>query len=401
MIYPTIPHNEEKRIKALKSYQILDTLPEDDYDSITRIAAFICKTPIALINLIDSNWTFLKSTHGATLKDAPRDLSFCSYTINTPDELMIVKDSRKDPRFADHPYVTGQPYVIFYAGMPLVNAEGLALGAICVIDNKPGDLNEEQQAALKSLSHQVMQLMELRKKNNQLQEYQKKLEQHATDMESFAYMASHDLKDPLRMISIYLQKLQKNHGEVLNDTAKGYVDFSITASKKMTLLINDLLKYAALDKDDMKVEEINVSLLIKDILSYHAAIFEEAKVLIEYENLPNIQGSKTMLKIILQNLMMNAVKFRKPEVPLTINISVTETAMHWLFKIADNGIGIDAAAYKEIFKPFKSLHPQSVYKGSGLGLATCKKIIEQKGGNIWVKSETGKGSTFYFEIIKP
>lgn len=400
MISPPIPNNEEDRIKALKSYNILDTLPEEDYNNITSLAATICKKPMAFISLIDSNRQFFKSVFGMNNSEAKRDVSFCGHSINNPDTLMVVHDTRTDLRFVDNPYVTGDPHIIFYAGMPLVNADGFALGSICVIDNKPGELTEEQQTALKSLAHQVIQLMELRKKNRQLNEYQNKLELYATDMESFAYMASHDLKDPLRMVSIFLQKLRKNHSEMLDDTAKGYVDFSINASTKMTSLVNDLLKYAALDKDDMVKEDINVNELISEIISYHSALFDEAKAVIKYDALPHIKGSKTVLKIVLQNLIMNAVKFRKTDEPFRIDISIEEKELIWLFKISDNGIGINTVDFEEIFKPFKSLHPQTLYKGSGLGLAACKKIIEQHGGKIWVESVLGKGSTFYFDIIK-
>ena len=297
---PLIPKNEEGRINALNRYDILDTLPEEDYDNLTRIAALICDTPVALINLIDSERSFLKSAKGADIFESPREYSFCAHAINNPSELMVVNDSREDDRFADNPFVTGDPHVIFYAGMPLVTDDGYALGSICVMDFKPGELNEAQQNALKSLSHQVMQLMELRMKNRQLQAYQNKLELYASDMESFAQMASHDLKDPLRMISLFLQKLKNNYSEVLDGKAKEYVDFSINASKKMTLLVNDLLNYAALDKDAMVKEEVNVNELIDEIISYHAVIFEEAKAQVNYKALPNINGSKTELKIVLQ-----------------------------------------------------------------------------------------------------
>ncbi len=397
---PLIPKNEEERINALKSYGILDTLPEEDYDNLTRIAALICDTPVALINMIDSERSFLKSAKGTNIFESPREYSFCAHAINNPSELMVVNDSREDDRFADNPLVTGDPHIIFYAGMPLVTDDGYALGSICVMDYKPGELNEAQQNALKSLSHQVMQLMELRMKNRQLQAYQNKLELYASGMESFAQMASHDLKDPLRMISLFLQKLKNNYSEVLDGKAKEYVDFSINASKKMTLLVNDLLNYAALDKDTMVKEEINVNELIDEIISYHAVIFEEAKAQVIYKALPNIKGYKTALKIVLQNLLMNAVKFRRMDTPFVVEITVEEEPNIWLFKVKDNGMGIEGGDYEKIFKPFKSLHTQADYKGSGLGLAACKKIIEQHGGKIWVESKVQEGSTFYFEIIK-
>ena len=400
MNYPAIPLNEEQRLNALKSYQILDTLLEDDYDSITRLAALICNTPIAFINIIDSDRSFLKSTLGVPNADSPRDYSFCAHALNNPGQLMIIHDLRKDERFADNPYVINKPNIIFYAGMPLVTSEGLPLGTLCVADIEPNDLNEEQQLALISLSKQVMHLMELRKKNRLLQEYQKKLELYSVEMESFAFIASHDLKDPLRMISLFLQKLKKNHGQLFDNNANEYVDFSISASIKMTDLINDLLDYAKLDKEHMQVDEINVNDLITEVISYHSPFFRDANAVVEFNNLPHVKGVRTMLKIVLQNLLMNAVKFRKTEEQLKVIVSVTENNFHWLFKISDNGIGIEESYFAEIFKPFKSLNPQKEFKGSGLGLAACRKIIERHGGKIWVKSEFKKGSDFYFEIIK-
>ena len=400
MNYPAIPQNEEQRLNALKSYRILDTLPEDDYDSITRLAALICNMPIAFINIIDNDRSFLKSTLGVPIADSPRHYSFCAHALNNPGQLMIIHDVRKDERFADNPLVINKPHIIFYAGMPLVTSEGLPLGTLCVADNNPNNLNEEQQFALISLSRQVMHLIELRKKNILLQEYQKKLELHSTEMENFAFMASHDLKDPLRMISLFLQKLKKNHGQLLDNSANEFVDFSITAPVKMTALINDLLDYAKLDKEHMQADEINVNDLITEVISYHSAFFNDANAVIQFNNLPHVKGVRTMLKIVLQNLLMNAVKFRKTEEQVKVTVSITENKFNWLFKIADNGIGIEASYFDEIFKPFRSFNSQKEFKGSGLGLAACRKIIERHGGKIWVESEFKKGSNFYFEIVK-
>ena len=400
MKYPQIPANEAERINALENLQIIDTLPEEEYDNITKIAALICNTPIALITFVGSEKQFFKSSVGTKLTSTLRDFAFCAHALNNPDEILIVNDARKDDRFVGNPLVTENPNIVFYAGMPLVTSQGLALGTICAIDHKPGLLNEDQKNALKSLSQQVIKLLELRKNNLQLQQYQNQLEQYANDMESFAYMASHDLKDPLRMISLFMQKLQKNYGNLLDEKAKDYIEFSIKASEKMTVLVNDLLKYAALDKDNMGAEETNVAELVKEIISYHSAVFEEVAAVIDYDTLKTIKSSRTALKIIFQNLLMNAVKFRKANEALKIKISMEEKPLFWLFTISDNGIGIDSNNFEEIFKPFKSLHPQNIYKGSGLGLAACKKVVEKHGGKMWVQSEVGVGTAFYFEINK-
>ena len=198
------------------------------------------------------------------------------------------------------------------------------------------------------------------------------------------------------MINIFTQKLSKNYAEVLDDKANEYLSFCTSASKKMTTLVNDLLKYAALDKDDLVVEEIKLEDLVQEIISTNKPLFKEAEATVICNQSSTIKGYKTALKIILQNLFINAIKFKKDNNALVLNISVDESSGRQLFKIEDNGIGIEAKSFKEIFKPFKSLHPRQLYTGSGMGLAACKKIVEQHGGNIWVESELGKGSIFYF-----
>lgn len=140
-----LPLNEEERLKVLNTYDVLDTLPEEDYDGITAIAASICNTPIALVSIIDKNRQWFKSHHGLAAKETPREFSFCAHGILNPDELFIINDATKDARFVDNPLTTGDPHVIFYAGAPLNSSEGFPLGTLCVIDNKPNTLNEKQQ----------------------------------------------------------------------------------------------------------------------------------------------------------------------------------------------------------------------------------------------------------------
>ena len=160
---PDIPKNEEKRLQSLRSYDILDTLPEDEFDDLTKIASEICDTPIALISLVDKDRQWFKSKIGIDDDELSRDTSFCGHAINEPDQIFEIVDSRKDARFKDNPIVTDSPHVIFYAGVPLTNSKGYALGTLCVIDHKPGKLSSQQRVALKALGRQVVRQMELKK----------------------------------------------------------------------------------------------------------------------------------------------------------------------------------------------------------------------------------------------
>lgn len=165
-----IPENEPERLKALAKYQILDTLPEDVYDDITRIASEITGTPIALLNLIDENRLWTKSRTGIELTESARDSSFCAFAILDPNEIMVVEDTRYDDRFHDNPLVTDEPHILFYAGVPIVDNGGYALGTLCIMDNRPRDLPENKLLALKALAKLVNAHFELRKTKLQLEQ---------------------------------------------------------------------------------------------------------------------------------------------------------------------------------------------------------------------------------------
>lgn len=169
MIKPEIPANEEARQEELRSYSILDTLPEKEYDEITALASQICGTPISLISLLDDTRQWFKSHHGIEVSEAPKELAFCAHAINDQVNPLIVPDSRMDERFHDNPFVINDPNVIFYAGIPLVTPNGFPIGTLCVIDKIPKQLDESQVKALVMLSNQLMKLLELRKDKAELE----------------------------------------------------------------------------------------------------------------------------------------------------------------------------------------------------------------------------------------
>ena len=170
-----VPVDELARLEALTGYNLLDTLPEDTYDDITQLASEICRTPIALISLVDENRQWFKSKQRLPEDETLRDYSFCAHAILNPSEIFIVPDAREDERFSDNPLTTGQPKVVFYAGVPLVNPEGYPLGTLCVIDNRPRTLTENQLLSLQALSRLVNAHFELRKIRKELETTQARL----------------------------------------------------------------------------------------------------------------------------------------------------------------------------------------------------------------------------------
>lgn len=202
------PENEHERLRALHRYNILDTQSEQAYDDITRLAATITQTPIALISLIDENRQWFKSRIGIDLTETPREIAFCAQAISTPEHMLIVQDATQDARFADNPLVTQSPHIRFYAGEPLVTSDNHALGTLCVMDNTPRQLTEEQRQSLAALSRLVVTQLELHRYTAQLQAYQKQLE------EANARLEERSLTDKLTGIANRAGFDQRLHEEI-------------------------------------------------------------------------------------------------------------------------------------------------------------------------------------------
>lgn len=160
---------EQDRLEALRQYGIMDTPPEEEFDNITSLASRICGTPISLITLLDDQRQWFKASVGIDVKETPIEYAFCAHAIRNPSELTVVPDSRKDERFANNPFVTGEPHIVFYAGMPLVDEDGYALGSLCVLDVQEQTLSPFQLTALKQLAKQVVTLLQLKKKTKELE----------------------------------------------------------------------------------------------------------------------------------------------------------------------------------------------------------------------------------------
>lgn len=394
------PSSEDLRLDALQAYSILDTLSDSDYNNLTAIASEICNTPISLISLIDDRRQWFKSHHGLDISETPKEYSFCAHAIQQPAQLFVVPDARKDKRFLENPLVTGDPFIVFYAGVPLVTEEGMPLGTLCVIDKKPRRLTESQKQALEALSHQVMKLLELRKSKYELRKANERLEEKNQMLKSFAEVAAVDIKSPLRNIANSYDTFRKKYSSQLDEAGMQLLSSIKNSAARLSSMVDGILQNAKADYVKRKAKE-NVSLteIQQQIVEvypksddYIIDFFFEAKEL-------NINRG-AVLQILL-NLISNAIRYGD-KVITQVEVGIREDERFYEFFVSDNGPGIDEADHKKIFEAFTVLDHVDRYGeyGVGLGLANVKKLIEQTEGDITVDAELGEGTIFTFSLPK-
>ncbi len=396
---PEYPFNEKQRQAAVEKYQLLDTLPEDNYDDITSIVSYICDVPISLITLLDKERNFLKSHHGVPFSESPREISFCGHAINSDEPITIIKDSRKDERFIDNPLVKDHQ-AIFYAGAPLIDSDGFKLGTLCVYDVKPRELTEKQKEVLVSMAKQVVNLFEQRYQNLKLLQFQDTLKKRNEDLKKFAGIVSHDLKSPLANIISLTELLEDDNKDTLDEESLQYLEYLKTSSYSLKDYIDGILKFYK--SDDLlhhKQEKIDFEDLVQEIRKItdtdHHVIFNFQN------NTEQLITNKAALMQILINLVTNSIKYNsKPET--RIEIIVSEYNSFYEFTVKDNSDGIPKEHLDKIFELFSVVEAADKYGnvGTGIGLAMVKKIVENLGGKIAVSSIEGEESIFTFSIAK-
>ena len=254
--------------------------------------------------------------------------------------------------------------------------------------------------AMTDISEQKNHEAQLIALNESLQSYAKELERSNEELEQFAFITSHDLQEPLRMISSFMDQLKRKYEDKLDEKALKYIEFATNGSKRMKQIILDLLEYSRAGRPTDLVEEVDINAIIADFRLLRGKIIAEKSAVITSKKIPVIKTYKTGITQVFHSLLDNAIKYSKKEEAPNIKITFKEENDKWIFAVKDNGIGIDEKFYSKIFIIFQRLHNREEYEGTGIGLSIVKRHIDFLGGKIWVESELEKGSTFYFEIPK-
>lgn len=390
---------EKERLKAIRNYHLSDDSQEQDLDNITSLAANICNVPSAMIVLVEAEQNVVKSHFGTPYNQPDREGSFFDHTIQEKNELFIVTDARKDDRFKESPLVKMQD-VVFYAGVPLVNPAGYALGTLCIFDTSPRNLTKRQKKALTSLAFQVVRLFKVRKYNKNMLDLQRELKDRNEELKDFAGVVSHDMKMPLANMIITSDLLRSKYASKLDEQANEYLDYIKQAALTLSSYITRLLEHYETGKTAGEKDQVFDSHDLFEKVIELLNIREDIEINLPDKNI-EIKANYVALEQTLINLIANSLKYNDKK-QARIILGCEECGDYYHFKISDNGQGIHDDELDRIFELFATTNnvDRRGQKGSGIGLSTVKKIVNKLGGEIEVDSTLGEGTTFKFTIQK-
>jgi signal transduction histidine kinase len=377
--------NETERLQALRSYGILDTAAESSFDDITRIASYVCQTPVALISLVDEGRQWFKSEHGFGQRETPLDQSICAHAL-LEHSFLEVEDTTKDPRFDANPLVTGIPHVRFYAGALLRTPDGLPLGTVCVLDDKPRVLSPEQRDVLAALARQVMSQMEFRRAlvlSDRLQR----------NISRLMAVAGHDLKQPLQVMVMAIDRIRNKLTDEKDRQRLGYaIDAGMRMAEELDRLAETSVLQTGLGVPEPKsfpIAEVFESIVANWRLHAEAKGLE----LVVVPSKAVVVSDPTMLRAILGNLVGNAIKYTSHG---RVLVGCRRHLHELSIEVLDSGPGIAAEQRDAIFEAFHQINPES--EGLGLGLSIVRRTAEALGHAIVLKSDLARGSHFSVRV---
>jgi signal transduction histidine kinase len=401
---------EDRRVAALHSYGLLDTPREEEFDEIVKVVSAICGAPISVINLIDRERQWFKAEVGLGVRETPLPASICAHAILQPG-LFIVPDTLEDRRFSDNPLVTGAPHLRFYAGALLETPDGLPLGTICVLDYKPRQLDDNQQALLRLMAQQIMKLFELRRINAREREAREQAEVQAETTgtklvdaareaglrEQFIAVLGHDLRNPLASIKAGAELLGKGAGD-----ARETLRLMQGSVSRMLTLIDDIMDFArgrlgegiAIGRGDVLLEPV-----LRQVIDELKGVASGRAIVTDIGVDSPIHCDAIRIGQLLSNLLANALTHGSSATPIHVAAHGSPDGGFEL-SVSNSGPPIPAASLEKLFQPFFRGEERSSRQGLGLGLYIASEIARAHGGTLTASSSPDR-TTFTFHMPGP
>ncbi|MBG0830951.1 GAF domain-containing sensor histidine kinase [Planomonospora sp. ID67723] len=387
-----IPADEAERVAELATLQSLTAVPEPDFTAIAQLAATACQTPLALVTLIESEGQTYKGRVGITATHGGREATACSYVICSR-EVLEIPDALADERFLENPWVTGEPYVRFYCGAPIVTSHDHALGAVCVMDHMPRRLTEHQHQALTTLAAAVAGLMEARYYTQRADEIVTRLQEAEELKSQFLRTVNHELRTPLTSISSYLQLIQD--GELDEVTEQKFLRVIERNSQRILALIDDLLLMASLNARTAAHHpgEVNLAELARRAVEKVTPAAREGHLVVAVHAPASVMVwvDAARLEHALTQVLDNAIKFTPPGGSV---IAVVEGEPVPTIEVRDTGIGIAPADLEHVLEDFYrgGEAEERAIGGTGVGLSITNKIVQLHSGQVHIDSRPGRGT---------
>lgn len=380
------PIDEPERLEALRRFGILDTPPEERFDRLTRMISRYLGVPICLVTLIDERRQWIKSAFGLDVRETHRDLAFCSHAI-LEDELMIVEDASLDERFCEHPFVTNEPEIRFYAGAQLVTKDGYRLGTICAVDRVPRTLSAKERQFLADTAAIVMDELELSAATNTLEAQSRRLVHRNQSLDAFVHSLAHEMAGPILLVKS-LTDLLKSDSKV---PMKECVEHLSRSADDAAQLIDDLRSFFLID-GGADASRCNLRACLTEAFAPLEDELREAGGRVEISGeWCSVRFNPSLLRTLFRNLLSNAIKFRSDR-PLVIRIHGAHDSTQWSVCVSDNGIGIESDHQERVFELLVRLHSEADIPGSGMGLPICERIVNRAGGVLTLGSRVGHGT---------
>jgi signal transduction histidine kinase len=396
--------DETDRLRAVAEYVPAGATAPPDLDAIVRLAAYVCGSSRAAVNILDAELQQQIAAYGIEPAVCAREDSMCTVTLGQPGSV-VVADARQDPRFAANPWVAGPGGVRFYAAAQLRVPTGQALGTLCAFDTAPHRLDAAQVAALETLARIVVDVLELRRRDRMLREALDETTRAGAELarsnaalQNFAAQVSHDLRNPLTGVVAFVSELAEQPAVTGDPVAAEITERALGAANRMWRTIDDVLRHAAAGGEP-NLRPVDVTGAANAALADLAGAVAAGRATVTVGSLPTVLGDATQLRVLLRNLLSNAVKFRRADRPATIRVTGETLADRWRIRVVDNGVGIPADRRADVRELFVRLHPD--VEGSGIGLATCQRIAVAHHGDLVIEDTPGGGTTVTLSLPRP